>query len=968
MNPNQQKLEKPWALVVLFYVVSAVIISSGVVNYVLQKNDLLKDRIQELSTIADLKIKQITEWRRERISDGVFLSENVSILRQFSELLRKPGDVQLRSDLNSVLKSLTINYDYKNALFLDKEFNVFLFYPDQDTVIGDYLKGKLPNIIKKGEVVLTDLHQTGKVSFVHLDLLVPLKEPDDTTVFGILVLRIDPHQVLYPTIKSWPIISKTSESLLFHREGDEIVYLNELRHSENSELILRLPVNKEKLPSGLALQGIQSTTDGIDYRGVAVIAVMKKVPQTPWYLVAKTDRQEALADLYRQGRLTVLVVILLVLSTGFLIAFILRNQRVRFYRSKYESEVERLALVRHYDYILKNANDIIFLFDADYIIVEANDRAIETYGYDRNELIGQSAKMLRSDETVDRLDDDLRELNASGTSTFETVHKRKDGTTFPIEISARKFEIEGTVYFQAISRDITERKNADETLRESEERFRKLFEESPLGMVMTGKDMWIVRANSAFCRMIGYSEEELLGMTFRNFTHPDNIGPDEVGIFLLVAKKIPIYRTEKKYIRSDGVVMWGAATITLIRNKKDEVQFLFAMVEDITSRKAAEAELEKSFSLEKATLESTADGILVVDDDGRIVQYNQKFAEMWKIPENVLETMQDQAALNFVFDQLKDPQGFYEKVKYLYSDPEAITSDQLEFIDGRVFDRYSQPQKIGGKSVGRVWSFRDITERKKAEAELIAAKEKAEESDRLKTAFLHNVSHEIRTPMNAILGFTTLLNEPGISVEERSQFTDVIFQSGNQLLSIINDIVDLASIESGQMKVSFRQINLNTTLRRLNEQFSYKEKPNKVALILQAPLSQGEAEIMTDNTKLVQIISNLINNAFKFTKKGKIIFGYDINGDYIEFYVKDSGIGIAPEHQSRIFERFYQVDSAVSRQYGGTGLGLSICKAYTELLGGKIWLESAPGKGTSFYFTVPYVKGEGQSSSLRAQL
>jgi PAS domain-containing protein len=141
-------------------------------------------------------------------------------------------------------------------------------------------------------------------------------------------------------------------------------------------------------------------------------------------------------------------------------------------------------------------------------------------------------------------------------------------------------------------------------------------------------------------------------MTFRNFTHPDNIGPDEVGILLLAAKKIPIYRAEKKYVRSNGSVIWGAVTITLIRNKKDEVQFLFAMVEDITSRKAAEAELEKSFSLVKATLESTVDGILVVDADGMIVQYNQKFAEMWRIPENVLETLQDQAALNFVLDQL----------------------------------------------------------------------------------------------------------------------------------------------------------------------------------------------------------------------------------------------------------------------------------------------------------------------------
>jgi two-component system, sensor histidine kinase and response regulator len=968
MNPKQQKPSNPWSLIVIFFILAAIVISGGILYYALQKRRVLTDSLKELSAIGDLKIKQITEWRRERIADGSFLTQNTSMSRQFLQYLNQPGDKKLEEDLISDLISLTENYDYKNALFLDDRSNVLLFYPDRDTVIGDYLKSRLPGVIKNGKVVLTDLHQTGKVSFIHLDLLVPLKVPGDTAVFGILVLRIDPYQVLYPLIRSWPVVSKTAESLLFRREGDDVVYLNELRFRENTEMVLRLPVTRDNLPASMALQGIQETRNGIDYRGVNVIATMKKVPETSWFLVAKVDRKEAFFRLRRQIRLTAFSMVLLVLTTGFFLGFLWWNQRVRFYRNKYEAEVERLALVKHYDYILKNANDIIFLFDSNYIIVEANDRAMETYRYDRDELIGHNVRILRTDLTINNLESDLKELNELGHSTYETIHKRKDGTIFPIEISARKLEIEGTVYYQSISRDITDRKLADETLRESEERFRKLFEDSPLGMVMTGKEMGIVRANSAFCKMIGYSEEELHGMTFRNFTHPDNIGADEVGLLLLVAKKIPIYHTEKKYIRSNGEVIWGSVTIVLIRNKKDEVQFFFAMVEDITARKNAETELEKSFSLLKATLESTADGILVVDSTGKIVQYNKKFTEMWRIPDHVLETMEDQAALDFVFDQLKDPQGFIDRVKYLYSDPEAISSDQMEFIDGRVFDRYSQPQKIGGKTAGRVWSFRDITERKKAEAEIIKAKEKAEESDKLKTAFLHNVSHEIRTPMNAILGFSTLLNEPGISDEDRKQFTDVIFQSGNQLLSIINDIVDLASIESGQMNVSIKQINLNTMLRRLSEQFSYKEKSYKIALNLKTALLQKDAEIMTDSTKLVQVISNLINNAFKFTKKGEITFGYSLKGDFIEFYVKDTGIGIAPEHQSRIFERFYQVDSAVSRQYGGTGLGLSICKAYVELLGGEIWLESVRGKGTSFYFRIPYLKGEQKSSSSHPQL
>jgi signal transduction histidine kinase len=220
------------------------------------------------------------------------------------------------------------------------------------------------------------------------------------------------------------------------------------------------------------------------------------------------------------------------------------------------------------------------------------------------------------------------------------------------------------------------------------------------------------------------------------------------------------------------------------------------------------------------------------------------------------------------------------------------------------------------------------------------------------------VSHEIRTPMNAILGFSVLMNEPGVSEAERHQYTDIIFQSGNHLLSIINDIVDLAGIESGQVRLNKNRINLNTVLRTLYDQFSYQKTLNNIILNLETPLALKNAEIITDSTKLVQILSNLINNAFKFTVKGKISFGYDMKDAFVEFFVRDTGIGIPAQHLSRIFDRFYQVDNTKSRQYSGTGLGLSICKAYVELQGGKIWVSSKPNEGTEFRFSIPYKKDD----------
>ncbi len=956
MISHRQKPATPWLLIVLFIIISASSILLGFLYYKSQKTRLLNDKKLELSAIADLKVKQIAQWRNERIGDAALIGENVPYIKQLSDYLHSLPDTNLIPEITGNLKSLTRNLEYKNVLLIDSTGRVRGFYPGQESMMSDYLTNLFPELIKLRSGMLTDLHRTDRVSFVHLELIIPLidRQKKNTNPFGLIALRIDPHEILHPLIQTWPIPSKTAESLLVEQEGDEVVYLNELRFKKNSELVLSKSVSEEKLPAAMAVRGIESTIDGVDYRGAAVVAAMKKVPGSRWYMVTKINHSEVFATLDKQITLIIIIIILFILTIGLLLGILEWNENVRFYREKYEAELDHLALRTHFDYILKYANDIIFLTDRNHVILEVNDRAVETYQRERNELIGMNISKIRAPGTIKDLNKEKKILDERGYATFETAHIRKDGTIIPVEISARKVEIEGVSYFQSICRDITERKFAEETLRESEERFRKIFEDSPFSMSMTGKDLGIIRANSAFCKMLGFREEELKSFTFKDFTHPDYISGDDVALLRLVAEEIPVYYTEKQYIRKDGTVIWGSTTISIIRNNNDEVQYFLAMVEDITLRKKAEAELENSFSLIKATLESTADGILVVDGAGNIVQYNQKFMEMWRIPAEVMESKNDAEAIHFVMDQLLHPEKFVKQVRQLYTDTEITTSDLLDFKDGRVFERYSQPQKISGKSVGRVWSFRDITERKRAEAELIAAKEKAEESDRLKTAFLHNVSHEIRTPMNAIIGFSALLNEPDTTEAERRQFIDIIFKSGSQLLSIINDIVDIANVESGQTKLNIKELNLNSCLRSLDEQFSYKKHPEAVPINLKAGLADEEANVMTDSTKLIQVLSNLINNATKFTKEGSIDFGYKLTDGFLEFFVKDTGIGIPSEHHEKIFERFYQVDNPVSRKFSGTGLGLSICKAYVELLGGKIWVNSRPGEGTVFSFTLPF--------------
>jgi signal transduction histidine kinase/ActR/RegA family two-component response regulator len=249
---------------------------------------------------------------------------------------------------------------------------------------------------------------------------------------------------------------------------------------------------------------------------------------------------------------------------------------------------------------------------------------------------------------------------------------------------------------------------------------------------------------------------------------------------------------------------------------------------------------------------------------------------------------------------------------------------------------------------------RQNREKEKQTAELIKAKEQAEESDRLKSAFLANMSHEIRTPMNGILGFAELLKEPNLSGEEQQDFIKIIGISGARMLNTINNIVDISRIESGLINVNIKDSNINEQIEFIYNFFKPEVHSKRIQFSFKNSLQSRESIIKTDIEKIYSILTNLVKNAIKFTNEGSIEFGYQKKGNYLEFFVKDTGIGISGKQKKIIFERFRQGSESYSRNYEGSGLGLSISKSYVEMLGGKIWVESEEGKGSTFYFTTPY--------------
>jgi len=334
---------------------------------------------------------------------------------------------------------------------------------------------------------------------------------------------------------------------------------------------------------------------------------------------------------------------------------------------------------------------------------------------------------------------------------------------------------------------------------------------------------------------------------------------------------------------------------------------------------------------------------------------NNKFEEIygWKSDEITSVTA--------FFDKIYPDEKYRQKIRdRVMSDINSGDPEKMHWEKVLVTHKDSTKRVINAVNIPltdqntMVSTVLDFTKLYKTQKKLIKAKEKAEESDRLKSAFLANMSHEIRTPMNGILGFAGLLREPHLTGEEQQEYISIIEKSGTRMLNIINDIVSLSKVEAGQMEISISDTNLNDQIDYIYKFFKPEAEQIGILLIVKKSLFGNEAIIRTDREKVYAILTNLVKNALKFTSVGAIVFGYVKKDEFIEFFVKDTGLGVRNEQKNFIFERFRQGNESYNRNYEGAGLGLSISKAYVEMLGGRIWVESEEGRGSEFHFTLPY--------------
>jgi PAS domain S-box-containing protein len=464
----KQVSSKKWQavkLIAVFILLTIVFATAGYLLFSYQKKSITRDKHDELAAISQLKVDQIVNWRNERLGDANSIFYSNSLTNHIKQYL---GGINRNQNYREAFNWLTViqkNYDYSSFLIEDTNLN-----PVIKSLSADHLYefgNKIAReAIKKKTIIFSDIH-TNSILGRHLDLVIPLySSPENRKgLTALLFFRIDPSKFLFPLIQTWPTPSKSSETLLVRREGDSIVFLNELRHRKNTALRLKFSITDTLLPATKAALGITGITEGIDYRGVKVLADIKKVPGTSWFIVAKADMDE----IYRPVRILSYGIL------GFTVLFVLIAALIIYLiwkRQVYKLELERQALTQHFDYIVKYANDIVLLSDEKLNIVECNDSAVRYYGYTRQELIGKNLASLRSESTRRQLQDIVKEIRQNNSALYETVHQRKDGTTFQVEFNSRLIKIEGKTYHQSIGRDLTERKRVEEELKKSEEQLK----------------------------------------------------------------------------------------------------------------------------------------------------------------------------------------------------------------------------------------------------------------------------------------------------------------------------------------------------------------------------------------------------------------------------------------------------------------------------------------------------------------
>jgi len=473
------------------------------------------------------------------------------------------------------------------------------------------------------------------------------------------------------------------------------------------------------------------------------------------------------------------------------------------------------------------------------------------------------------------------------------------------------------------------------------------IEQSDNTIVITNIDGDIEFVNKQFTISTGYSKEEAIGQNPRILKS----GRQDDAFYKKLWDTITIGRTwtgEFQNKRKDETIYWEQATISPILDSKDKITHYLAIKLDITKQKETEFKLADEELRYKHLIDQLPQGFLSIDTDNTILLINEKFINLTVAFPTPLEINVGSNLFSINHPFIKTIKKHLDKTKENTTFEYSFKNDEKKTYKIQIYKTLDNLNKTVGINI----LADDISKKKQAEKAIIEAKKAAEYHNNLKNRFLSNISHEIRTPLNSILGFSQLLKE-SVTDKENKEYLDIIISSGSHLLNLISDLIDVSKIEAGKLELNSQPIKLSKIINALKALFQSEitnHKKENLTFQIESPIKDENIIIESDEIRLMQIFSNLLTNAIKYSNKGTITFGYSIeNENDILFWIKDQGIGIAPSSQDLIFDRFYRIPSDNAQKYGGTGLGLSIVKELIARMNGEIYLNSKPDEGSTFF-------------------
>lgn len=994
-------------LVLIFIMIAASIISTGFIStkrYAAQFRSQVEAQIQSISL---LKVKNISYWRQEKFFDANTFYENQSFTSLIEKYLQAQEKNEIEADLLSWFYAFISPDEYDAIAFFDPEGIEILSSSAVFSLTPAHLKADITKAIESHAVEIIDFHRDYENSPVYLALVIPVYSVKNGEPMGALVTRIDPSVKLYPLILDWPVPSETAETAIIRKEGDDAIYLSELRFKPNSALLEIIDHRETNRPSIKAISGFVGITEGINYRGHEVIADVRPIPETDWYLISRIDKAEALKPLAERERYAWFFYSSLILVTIAAFWIQWRQQQLRVLKAQNQAQAEIVEEKRKLKEAEKLAHLGFWYWDIVTGNVEWSDEVYKLFGLSPKKFTPNIRSIMekspwpeeqnRDQELIERClksrqpgmfdQKFLRPDHSIGyySSTFQGVYDDND------ELIA----ILGSVI------DTTERTLRDQALRESEKRFRTLFEQAAIGVaILDTRSGRYLDINQKYCDLLGYTREEMLERTFQSVTASKY---DKINIQknkALLEGKIKEYSLEKKYIRKDGSEIWGhliASPLWETQKENGEYQHI-AVVSDITERKNAEFALLASEKKFREVVENLAEGYYNITIDGTILDHNPAFASLMGYPsdhvligESVLPIWQDVGERQQYLDELYKHgsiTSYQIRAKRKNDQPSTLlisahlireedgTPVRIEGVVLDITARIEQEEKILAtqKELQRLLDEAEqsrrallniVEDQKQAQMEIRRLNKDLEERVAKRTAqlrtsneelesFAYSISHDLRAPLRAIDGYSLILAQ---------DYSDKLDEEGHRLLNIIrsstrnmdNLITHLLSLSRvGRTELKYEKIDMTKMVETVFKEIASSQEMEKIEFHLTLLPT-----VMADSSLIRQVWINLISNAIKYSapkEKPQINISGKKEKGFCTYRIEDNGVGFNPDYKENLFALFQRLHKP--SEFEGSGVGLTIVQRIIHRHSGKIWGDGRPGEGAEFVFKLPCKKEE----------